>query len=279
MQLQHTPETLELQKIIRDMMKSSIHTFDNKKIYVSQLTLKQIYLLQNFGVIHSYGEAVFELCSQFRPKPALVLLRAMLEVWINMGYFLSHNSNNRLFALIMHDSFEKLGHVEEMEKFSNKYPWVTENSILSPNMLNNMRKKINYDLNKLREKGLRFSKKKDLENATFFEKNLLERARIADRRQKGKKNKNAFHPFEHQYQIVYRFLSDFTHVNLSGSNSFIRKNSHSYDLLLGQTSDDIEMELITLFIFYLSFIQKLKQYNIISNPKLGRYIRYFNKNI
>ncbi len=277
--LKRSKKSQELLEILAEMMNSSINALNDAEVQMSKLNLKQTYLLLMFGVVNSYAEAVFELCKQYRPRPTMVLLRSILEVWINSAYFLSHNSDNRLYGLMMHDSFSKLGLVEEMDVFARKYPWIIEGSVITPETISEMRSKVDEELEIYRKRGLIFGKKKDLEASTFFEKSLIERARIADRRYRGSDSSKPGHPFEYQYLIVYRYLSDFSHVSLTGTNNFIVKTEEGYDLLASQSNDGVEMELVTLYVFYLSFLNKLKQYKIVSVPELSRFNKFFNQNL
>jgi hypothetical protein len=277
--LDHSQKSQDLLKILAEMMNSSLEALNHAEIQMSVLNLKQTYLILIFGVVNSYSEAVFELCKQHRPKPAMVLLRSILESWINSAFFLSHNNENRLFALMMYDSFTQLGLVNELDVFSRKYPWLVKNSVISKENISKMRDKVENDLELYRKKGLKFKTKKDLESAPFFEKHLIERAKKADMNQKGSYSGKSNHPFEHQYLMVYRYLSDFTHVSLIGTNNFVVKTEEGYDLIASQSNENVEMQLVTLFVFYLSFINKLKQYKIVTVPNLNKFNRFFSHNL
>jgi hypothetical protein len=275
--LKRSKKSQKLLEILAEMMDSSIDALNEEEIQMNSLSLKQTYLILVFGVVNSYSEAVFELCKQYRPRPAILLLRSILEAWINIAYFLSHNSDNRLLALMMHDSFSKLGLVEEMDKFASKYPHIVEGSAISKQSITVLKESVAQELKSYKKVGLEFSSKSKLEEVDFFETSLLERARRADARYKGSDPSRTQHPFEYQYLVVYRYFSDFTHINLKGTDAFVNRTQAGYDLLASQTNDGVEMELVTLFVIYLSFLNKLKDYKIVSVPKLNSFNRFFNE--
>lgn len=229
-----------------------------------------------FGVVNSYSEAVFNLCKDFRPGPSIVLLRPILEGWINATYFLSHNHENRLRALVMYDSFSKLGLLEEMRIFSKNYPWITEKTVLCEKNLEAMRKKVEKDIEELKQNGLNFQSKNEIKSLSYFDESILDRARKADRKHKNPNPQKPLHPFEYQYQVVYRYFSDYSHISLVGTNNFLKKRDDGWDFMASQSNDDVEMVLVTLDVFYLSFLNKLKTLKLISVPNLSKFNKHLN---
>jgi len=278
-QLSHSKKSQELLKKIAEMIDKGANSLQAKPIKLSKLSLKQTYLYLVFGVANSYSEAIIKLCKDFRGRPAIVLLRPILECWINIIYFLSHNSDNRLRVLIMYDSFSTLGMLEEMRVFSKKYPWITEKTILSESNLKKARSRVEEDLNDLRKNGLNLKSKKKLTALPYFEESLLERAKKVDNRLRGSNSKKPLHSFEYQYQVVYRYFSDHVHVNLPGANNFLVKTESGFNFFTSQSDDEVEVVLETLYVFYLSFLNKLKQYKIVSVPNLSKFNKYFNEEI
>ena len=66
-----------------------------KKIKLDSLSLKQELLYFNFIAVNNYSEAIYILCKDMRPYPAIVILRSIVEAFINTAYILTHNSDKR----------------------------------------------------------------------------------------------------------------------------------------------------------------------------------------
>ncbi len=93
-----------------------------KEINLDDLSHKQLILYLNFGAVNNYAEAIYVLCSDMRPFPAIVVLRSIVEAYINTAYMLTHNSDKRIVLFSMEDSYYRKGLSEEFKKFLHTYP-------------------------------------------------------------------------------------------------------------------------------------------------------------
>jgi|GEM_PF-6181746 len=247
----------------RDMVDYGSSLLADTTMSGGRLSPKQRYLVLVFTAVNNYAEGIFTLCNAFRPESAMVLLRSLVEAYINTAYLLSHNSNNRLLLVYTEDCFYAKGLIGEIITFYNKYPTLRPNGegYKQENLqqLIGQHNKILDDYSKKLKEDLSSHKKFKQKHGEIVD--LLERAKIADKRfKKGS--------FEYNYLMVYRYFSEYAHLSLKGMSHFFKQTDNG---LVGTSSQSSEINniVMTAYFMYLFFLEKLKYYNLLPNLKIS----------
>lgn len=222
---------------------------------------KQSILFLTFGAVNNYTEAMLTLCRNSYPDAAIVLLRSLLEVFINIRYILDTNSDKRLILFHLEDARSRINFSTEMISFIKRYPnFISkENPLTDETFLNQEINKANEDIAVIKKhykiKGGRLP-------------NLLDKSKANDK--KAKKNKGIF---EYNYVTIYRFFSHYAHLTSRGLNTFLNQRPDGgYDLTTGK-SMDIGPAVATTYGIYLFFLENLMKWKIIETHSLSKYIK------
>lgn len=249
-------ELKEMDKVRLSLLAEMINTGSDefsKKIKLDSLNIKQELLYLNFAAVNNYAEAIFKLCLDMRPHPAIVILRSIVESFINTAYILTHNSDKRAVLFVMEDSYYRNGLANEIINFLNKHPQF-ENGRFNRKTLNEGITKTSEEIDFYKKRfKLNFKNKRDFESN--YHSKLIERAKAVDRRIK---NPN----FEHTYILVYRYFSEYGHLSMRGLDHFIKKDivNGNHEIMAGQDNevDHIISMTYTMYLFFLSQLKKRK---------------------
>ncbi len=238
-------------------------------IYKDKLKPKQTLVVAIFAAINSYTEAIFELCKQGRPESAMVILRSLIEAYINSNYVLSYPNNNKLWLFAIEDTYYKKSLVEQMQDFYKRYPRKQGKTLtdakLTEMLKDNEQEFVKYE----KDLGLSFASKKDFDRVWT---NLLQRAKTTDKRQ-AKSKKDGSGDLESTYLLVYKMFSEYAHLQMRGINHFWLKTPQGETLILDRNPENMTHVLVTCYIIYLYFAKRLKQYKII-NCSLRKFDTY-----
>ncbi|HSW88909.1 MAG TPA: DUF5677 domain-containing protein [Candidatus Saccharimonadales bacterium] len=241
--------------LLAEMIDTGANEF-TKEIKLTNLTLKNTLLYLNFAAVNNYSEGIYTLCADLRPFPAIVILRSVVEAFINTGYILTHNSDKRAVLFSMEDCYYKKGLVNEVLVFLGKYPNFEKDDFTRDNftlVLEKIDKQIEIYKKKYK---LGYTNRKDFEKD--YQKKLLERARDADRRIRRP-------DFEHIYLFAYRYFSEFGHLSARGLDHFVTKDHTGQHEVIVSQHDDIEHILAMTYTIYLYFLNELKKRKMLSS--------------
>lgn len=260
-----TQDNLKKLEVLAEMINTGSDEFLSE-IELDKLSLKQELLYINFAVVNSYSEAIFKLCSDLRPFPANVLLRSIIESFINTAYILTHNSDKRALLFSLDDSYYRKGLGNEIITFLKKYPKFQKENF-NIEIFEQGLNKIDEEIEMYKSKfGLVFSNKKEFERAY---PSLIERAKAVDRRI-GKPN------FEHTYILVYRYLSEFGHLSMRGLDHFIKRDSGGNHEILASQHSDVDPVISMTYTIYLFFLDQLKKRKLLRKDfPLGKFNKYW----
>ncbi len=240
----------------RQQMEGRVHN-------LQEAAPKQNALFMTFGVVHNYTEAIYTLCRNIRPQPAIVLLRSIFEAWVNTFYLLSTASKKRLVLFTMDDALNKITVANELLDFIKRYPLREGKDSFTTRS----------DLEKVKQNNeeivKRIRKHHKLKKGDKFP-NLLDRARACDKKYH-KKLRTGY--FEYNYHTIYRFFSPYAHLNARGVDNFLKPRIEGgYNLITSQSADLTEQVLASAFAFYLSFLRYMKEKRILPRSiKLGKF--------
>lgn len=244
------------------LINSVKNDFTDREIHLDKLNPKQTLLVAMFSAVNSYVEAIFELCKQGRTEAAIVIMRSLIEAYVNSNYILSYPSNKNLYLFAMEDSYYRRSLVDILNDFFARYPQ-RDRQELTVEQLKKMRAIPEKELRDYEENlNMHFEKKKDFDRAFGT---LLDRAKEVDQRQKKRQKKSAG-AIENVYILVYKYFSEYAHLSMRGIQHFWIKDSDGNTLIIDRNPDNIDLVLRTVFIMYLYFADRLKQRGFIKIP-------------
>lgn len=244
------------------LINSVKNDFTDREIHLDKLNPKQTLLVAMFSAVNSYVEAIFELCKQGRTEAAIVIMRSLIEAYVNSNYILSYPSNKNLYLFAMEDSYYRRSLVDILNDFFARYPQ-RDRQELTVEQLKKMRAIPEKELRDYEENlNMHFEKKKDFDRAFGT---LLDRAKEVDQRQKKRQKKSAG-AIENVYILVYKYFSEYAHLSMRGIQHFWIKDSDGNTLIIDRNPDNIDLVLPTVFIMYLYFADRLKQRGFIKIP-------------
>ena len=244
-----------------------------KKIKLDNLSLKQELLYFNFIAVNNYSEAVYVLCKDMRPYPAIVVLRSIVEAFINVAYILTHNSDKRALLFSMEDSYYRKGLTTEISVFLTKHPEY-EKDRFNREMFKGALEIIEKEL-EVYNKNLKLKLKNKDDFKKHYHVDLIERAKAVDRKLK-KPN------FEYIYILVYRYFSEFGHLSMRGLDHFIIKKADGNHEATASQHTEVRHIIATTYTMYLYFLSALKKRHLLDkNFPLSKFTKYwkneFNK--
>lgn len=236
---------------IIDFGSSLVSAFD-----MGKMPPKESYLLTVFGAVNNYSEAIYVLCKDSRPQAAQVLLRPLVEAFINTFYLLSTRSGKRLALFAAEAAREKTRVANSMLDFLKRYPqWKNKSKLTTKKDLSLLIKQNQQEITNIRKN---YKIRQDIQFP-----DLLERAREGDKKKPIKLRKG---DIEYNYHLVYRYLSPLSHLNAAalGGRYFLKPDSKGgYYLDMGQ-SRGVEPVLASTYAYYLYFLEYLKKKKVIS---------------
>lgn len=221
-----------------------------KPIQLTELSLKQQLLYLNFAAVNNYSEGIYKLCADLRPFPAIVVLRSIVEAFINTGYILTHNSDKRAILFTMEDSYYRNGLVKEIIVFLNKHPKF-ETSDFNRTLLKKAFGKIDLEIELYKKKfKINYASKDDFKKD--YHTSLLERAKSVDKRLKSPN-------FEHAYILAYRYFSEFGHLSMRGLDHFVVKDEKGNHEVIASQHSEVGHIISMTYVIYLYFLSELKK--------------------
>lgn len=258
-----TLKEVEYLKEFKKLLDFGAKIFLNLDLKQSVKNNKRNFAIFYFGAIHNYSEAIFILCNDSRPHASQSLLRSIFEAYINTIYFLNTNSDLKIAKLTISDIEEKIKTLKQFEAFVKKYPHIENRYGLTTKKT--LEEIIAYNQNNIDaiKRANKFHK------TTKVAPNLRSRAEALDlknpRKEKGS--------WEYNYLLLYKYSSDFTHLSVTGLDSFLHEENGVYSFDLGQTKG-IEAIIITNYGFYLVLLNYFKKRKYIP---INTDLKYFNR--
>lgn len=245
-----------------------------RTIYKHKLTPKQTLVISMFAAVNSYTEAIFELCKQSRPEAAIVILRSIVEAYINSNFVLGYPNNKLLWIFAIEDSYYRKSFVQLQQEYYTRCP-KQRGKILIKKKLKELQLLIEKELQDYSSKlGISFKNKGEFDQAW---RNLIDRAQSVDKRL-AKRQKDRAGGLESTYLLVYKYFSEYTHLQMRGLQHFWIKTDNGDSLLIDKNPENMSHVLAMTYILYLYFSNRLKQYKLIENS-LHKFIVFFDKQI
>lgn len=179
-------------------------------------TYVQNYLYLVCGPLFNYTEAIIILCREGKYNAGAALIRCLFEAHINIIYHQTGDSKRRLAISAKHQAVENRKIVVGILKLIEDYPnqeSSNTSALFNKIYLNQRLEEINRTIDSI-------SQPNDLRKDDKDPK-LIEKAKACD-----SEDINEAEPrhFQGMYELVYRYLSPYVHLNIQGLQAFVVKN-------------------------------------------------------
>ncbi len=180
----------------------------------------QNYLYFTHYPLFTFAESIIILCERGKFKPANVLLRTLIEAHINIIYHQLNDSERRL-AVSAKDSFDgRIRVLRELKELIRKYnnlESLDPTSLFNPEYLDKMEERVQKDWQAILKGN----------NLKKGDSDLDLKAKAIKCDEEFDKEIERGH-FEQMYALKYRYLSSFSHLDIEGLQSFVKKVAGNY---------------------------------------------------
>ena len=174
----------------------------------------QSFLIFNHAVVNNYSEAIYTLCKDARPYAAFVLMRSLFEAHISSEYIKIGDSEKKL-ALYARKGFQTRNSINnDFDAFTKKYPSKRDSvDVLKEENIKSLREFVDQYISSMNSAN-------KLTDTDTYPRDLLSMCRKIDESAAGDEKGEA----ELMYHLVYRFLSQLSHVTPFGLEMFAARD-------------------------------------------------------
>ena len=221
----------------------------NDKIYDSGNLQRHVILQLGIAMNH-YFKSLIEALETFNTIAANLILRSLVEAFINNEYIMKDDTQKRVVAFILDDyRIRKI----KLEIIKNLIGTTPEEAELIPEL--STIEKCDKQLEKIKNDEIKelsyLNDKYDIE----IEKSELTFLNIEQRAKKAK--------IKDIYNVLYRQLCPVTHLNSSGLKKLIKFENKKYSIILLDHEDEIKKIIPIIYdIFLLTMENILKKFNL-----------------
>ena len=212
------------------------------------------------GVVQSYSGAVLSLLKNGQTNGAEVLLRPIVETFINLNYIFIYGSEKNALRFIFEDEYDRRKLGNKIKKFLEKYPTYKTN-------FDHMDTPADWD-KYIKERNKSIKKLNTINKRKYGEElkelpSLYDRAVAVDNDNIARtgKLKNSL---EWWYVTMYWLFSGITHITPREMNGFIkREDTGGYTFITDGNLNSVERVAITTFTLYYEFLRLMaKQFKL-----------------
>lgn len=264
-------------KLIKEYRKLLIYGY--KKISNVELDLKKVRVRKKIlyflmGAMQSYSESLFKLMSS-KPayeKPGESLLRSQIEILLNIRFIYSSRSENKARLFLSDLIIDSISFAKKHKDLWHKYPeW--NMSFASINQIKEWDEFISKNLKELEDYQKKYKDKRVKQLPNLYDKTLA-----IDKYLKKIGNFSEDNSAEKFYVLYYKYLSQSSHLNMSGLQRFIRsKDNLSQEPFFDIDSkpEDVEKVIAVSYqIYFLTlklFLQIFKNYSKLEYEQFKKY--------
>jgi hypothetical protein len=246
------------------------------EMHPTKIRPKKYILFCAMAAVQSYSEAILKL---MRPdnvydKASEVLLRSLVETYINLNYIFAPNNNKNAVIFIIESEKDKIDFARKHQKLWEKYPkWKLEFGTIKKSSDWNQfildREEIIQQVAKKYKKaipplpGL-------IDRGIFFDKNYVKKAKLSHKQAVKKLEGKSL---EKYYILYYKHFSQLAHLTMPGLEQFMKVDED------GRTWIDIDGDQLTIdrivpvcFVIYLTILTHfLKQFKLYDKSAFKQY--------
>lgn len=259
----------ELQKLLDfGYLKVSKGNFDLKR-----MRSRKSLLFMMTGVVQSYSGSILSLLKNGQTNGAEVLLRPIVETFINLNYIFIFRSERNALRFIFDDEYDR-------RKLGNKIKKFLENHSSYKTNFDHMETPADWE-KYIKERNKALKKLNTINKRKYHEElkelpSLYDRAVAVDKDTLTRtgKLKNSL---EWWYITMYWLFSGITHVTPRGMNSFIKKEDNGgYTFITDGKLESVERIAVTTFSLYYQFLRLMaKQFKLFPLSELTPFKEFF----
>ncbi len=216
-------------------------TADNPR-RISGLGDRKKLLLSISIAVHSHVDAISHLLKSGRTHSSEVILRGVLEGYINAAYILSANNDSRAADYIFTETSLKLGNYKKMQAYRKEHPnYDTEQGTLSDE---DIQRGIDETAEALAEIKRKYPKVKGV--------GLKDKVAAIDA--KFSQRMKHYRPMEWSYFHTYYILCKSSHVTFDSLFSLFERDGDALSLYIGGNPKRISLLILGAYVFYLDML-------------------------
>jgi len=193
------------------------------QLRMDRMRLKKQLLYLHMGAIHSFSEAILRLIGS-RPiydKAAEVLMRSLIELYINLSFILAGKNQKNAFIFIVDSIQDRLDFAQKHRSFWKNHPqW---NLIFGNKILQYSDWDIFINAKETELKKLSKKYKFKIPNKI---PDIRSRAVIFDNYLKSINKLKEHRSMEKNYILFYKYFSQIAHLSISGIDRFVISDSN-----------------------------------------------------
>ena len=233
------------------------------EIKISQ-RLKRVMLFHIMGTTQSYAEAVLKLIrpENIYDKSAEVLMRSLIESFINLNYMYCGRDEKNVRNFIMDEIAEKIKFSNRYKNFLTRHPsWTIEFGHIKTitdwqAFDSNLTKQIDKISKRYKQ--------------NFKSLNLIDRAIAIDKHLESGGKLTKSNSLEYYYVTYYSYFSDVAHLGGNGLSRFFNQDEWKFDID-GKPEDMERVALITYQLYYVILRFFAKKFGVYDKNKFSKY--------
>lgn len=247
------------------------HKIDTVKLERSRVRLKKQVLYFIMCGVQSYSESIHKLICPPRiyDKAAEVLMRSLVEVFINLNYINACKTQKNALIFIADSISERIDFAHKYQGFMSKYPsWnIPFGNIKNPNDWNSFIKQKEKEISE-GEKKFKIKLPKKLPD-------IRARAVIFDDHLKSHKKLTRKKSLEYYYVAYYKFFSQIAHLTMPGLERFLIEDNNGLHLNIDGKSEDIDrVAMISYQLYFVVLRFFLKQFSAYNKSEFVEFEEY-----
>jgi len=231
------------------------------KLERDKVRLKKQILYFMMCAAQSYSESILRLVSPPRiyDKSAEVLMRSLVELFINLNYINSGRSQKNALIFIADSINERIDFANKYQKFMRKYPnWrIPFGNITKPDDWDKFIQEKQQEIT-AGEKHFKIKLPKKLPDirgrAMIFDHNLKSRNKLTRKKS-----------LEYYYITYYKYFSQIAHLTMPGLERFLTESEEGVLLHLDGKPEDLDRVVAVSYQLYFVmlrfFLKQFKAYN------------------
>jgi hypothetical protein len=222
---------------------------------------KKLLLFEMATASHALADGILTLARSNKSDAARIVLRSMLENYINAGYIVSTNTDNHLLRFVIDQERRQRDSVGYMIKYQKEHDYKSTAERLS---VDNLKKRVAEIDATLDQAERDYPHLAESEGAT----SLLARACKIDQHQK-RQGHPPNTPFEWYYYTVYDLFCQPTHLGSKGLDAFIDKTT--WHLRLEGLTSDTDQAVFIAFTYHLGILNILTEEKYLPEDELNLF--------
>lgn len=266
------------QEVINDLNEILEFGFDviSSNTFKMDMKPKKSILLSMMGAVHSYASGILCLLREARTDAAEVLLRSLVESFINLNYVYLDRKQQNAIKFLMSDEYDRKALGKRIANYLKNNPDTKSES----------KELIDITQWKLFLKERQKSIDELIDKYPYAEKQLpglRQRAVIVDNFNKKILKGKQLLKLEWWYLMIYWLLSTITHLTPRGLNAFFYKDAYGKDVVnVSGKPNNIQRVGVTTFIIYYSFLRLFAiKFNLFKLDRISKFrfrIKYYSRN-